>query len=66
MSIIDNLINAAIGVAAITAMNRFIYQDSIHIAVLYAVALVGAFWLGRGSVRLIRARRKKVHAIIDE
>ena len=62
---IDSVLQTVLGVAAVAAVNRLLYHDRMIIAVAYAVALVGAFWVGRGCVKLIK-RRKQIQELTDE
>ena len=62
---IDSVFQTVLGIAAVAAVNRLLYHDRMIVAVGYAVALIGAFWLGRGCVKLIKGR-KKIEELTDE
>lgn len=62
---VDCVFQTVLGVAAVTALNRWVYHDRMVIAIAYAVAVVGAYWIGRGCVKLVR-KRKQAQELTDE
>ena len=65
MNWFDSVFQTILGVAAVAALNRLVYHDRMIIAITYAVAVVAAYWIGRGCVKLAR-KRKPVQDLTDE
>ena len=53
----DFLLQSVLAVAALTAMNHFMFHDSMLLAVAYAAAIIASFWCGRLLVRFLRRRK---------
>ena len=62
---VDSLFQMVLGIAAVAALNRLLYHDRMLVAIGYAVGVVGAYWLGRAGVRLVR-RLRQAQRLTDE